>query len=219
MSNDQDIRGGTRGDYSPDAIGEFEVLSSQYDAQYGQASGAIINVLTRSGGNDLHARLSGYYRRRCPDGERSLCADESRHPREGADDLRPVDRQRLPRRADRRRTRLSTSAPSSRRWRDATAVVAVNPATLAALGLPTETSVPQDLREPRAVLKLDFHPTNSQTLTFRFRLDNPKTTNDRRRPGRRGRSRPHFGRRASRLDTQNYDYGLPCTPGSFRRWR
>ncbi len=37
----------------------------------------------------------------CPGGERCLCPDESRDPREGADDLQPVDRQRLPGRADR----------------------------------------------------------------------------------------------------------------------
>ena len=37
----------------------------------------------------------------CPGGERCLCSDESRYPREGADDLQPVDRQRLPGRADR----------------------------------------------------------------------------------------------------------------------
>ncbi|HSE39877.1 MAG TPA: carboxypeptidase-like regulatory domain-containing protein, partial [Acidobacteriota bacterium] len=49
LSNDQDALGDSRGDFSPDAIGEFEVLSSQFNAEYGQASGAIINVLTRSG--------------------------------------------------------------------------------------------------------------------------------------------------------------------------
>src|SRR5262249_45830525 len=62
LSNDQDGLGNSRGDYSPDAIAEYEVLSSQYSAQYGQASGAVINVITRSGGNDFHGRVSAYYR-------------------------------------------------------------------------------------------------------------------------------------------------------------
>ncbi|MGH9368956.1 MAG: TonB-dependent receptor plug domain-containing protein, partial [Thermoanaerobaculia bacterium] len=62
-------------------------------------------------------------------------------------------------------------------FRDETAVVGVDPELLESLGLSTETALPRDLREPRVVAKLDFHPTNSQTLTARFRLDNPTTTN------------------------------------------
>ena len=92
-------------------------------------------------------------------------------------------------------------------WRDATAVVAVDPVTLASLGLPTETSVPQTLREPRVVAKVDFHPTSSNTLTGRFRLDNPETTNDFVGQDAGGgvvvTSEAGFT-----LDTHNYDYGL-----------
>ena len=62
VSNDLDAVNDFRGDFSPDAIGEYQVMSSQYSAEYGQASGAIINVVTRSGTNDWHARLAGYYR-------------------------------------------------------------------------------------------------------------------------------------------------------------
>jgi hypothetical protein len=39
VSNDQDALGDIRGDYSPDAIGEFSALEP-YAAEYGQASGA-----------------------------------------------------------------------------------------------------------------------------------------------------------------------------------
>ncbi len=176
VSNDQDALGDSRGDYSPDAIAEYEVLSSQYSAQYGQASGAIINVLTRSGGNDFHGRVSAYYR---ADGLTASDPFASPNPVTGQAAKTPFD-QWIP--------SAFLSGPIARdkafffasfedTLRDDTAVVGVDPAVLEALGLGSQTTFPRDLREPRAVLKLDFHPADSQTLTFRFRLDNPSTTN------------------------------------------
>jgi len=41
-----------------DAVGEFRVVSSNFSAEYGRASGGIINVATRSGSNTFHG--SGY---------------------------------------------------------------------------------------------------------------------------------------------------------------
>ncbi|HZY07257.1 MAG TPA: carboxypeptidase regulatory-like domain-containing protein, partial [Ilumatobacteraceae bacterium] len=206
MSNDQDSLGGARGDYSPDAIGEFQVMSSQFDAQYGQASGAIINVLTRSGTNDFHARVSGYYR------ADSLTASDpfaQTNPITGEKEETPFDQWIFS-------TFLGGAAVKDKlfyfgsfeqTWRDATAVVAVDPTVLASLGLPTETSVPQTLREPRVVAKVDFLTTSSNTLTGRFRMDNPETTNDFVGQDAGGgvivTSEAGFT-----LDTHNYDYGL-----------
>lgn len=39
---------------SPDAIEEFRVQTSQYDATYGRGSGANVNVVTKSGTNTVH---------------------------------------------------------------------------------------------------------------------------------------------------------------------
>ena len=38
-----------------DSISEFQVQTAQFSAQYGRASGAQINVVTKQGGNDFHA--------------------------------------------------------------------------------------------------------------------------------------------------------------------
>ncbi len=43
---------------SPDAIEEFRVLTNTFDAEYGRNSGAIVNVVTKSGTNNWHG--SGY---------------------------------------------------------------------------------------------------------------------------------------------------------------
>lgn len=37
-----------------DAVGEFRVVTSNFSAEYGRASGGIVNVLTRSGSNTFH---------------------------------------------------------------------------------------------------------------------------------------------------------------------
>ena len=177
VSNDLDAVNDFRGDYSPDAIGEFQVMSSQYSAEYGQASGAIINVVTRSGGNDWHARAAGYYR------ADSLAASDpfaQVNPNTGEKEETPFDQWILSLSGGGPiiKDKLFFFASFEQTWRNATAVVGVDPNLLESLGLGSDTAFPQDVREPRVVAKMDYHPTSSQTLMGRFRLDNPKTTNN-----------------------------------------
>jgi hypothetical protein len=56
--------GGTRAPFtfSQAAIKEFQVVRSQYDAEYGRGVGAQLNAITKSGTNDLAGELF-YYRR------------------------------------------------------------------------------------------------------------------------------------------------------------
>ena len=44
---------------SQDAVQEFQVLTSGYSAEFGRASGGVINTVTRSGGNSVHG--TGYW--------------------------------------------------------------------------------------------------------------------------------------------------------------
>jgi hypothetical protein len=62
LSNDDDSVAGQRGGFSVDAIKEFVVVSNTFSAEYGQASGAIVNVLTRSGTNSVAGRAFYYHR-------------------------------------------------------------------------------------------------------------------------------------------------------------
>lgn len=54
--------GGARGGVPLDAIKEFVVLSNNFAAEYGQASGAIVSVVTRSGTNHPSGRAYYYHR-------------------------------------------------------------------------------------------------------------------------------------------------------------
>ena len=47
---------------SPDAIEEFRVLTNTFDAEYGRNSGAVVNVVTKSGTNDWHGSAYEYFR-------------------------------------------------------------------------------------------------------------------------------------------------------------
>ncbi len=48
--------------FSQDAVKEFQVNSNSFSAEYGRAGGAVINVVTKSGTNDLHGSIFEFYR-------------------------------------------------------------------------------------------------------------------------------------------------------------
>ncbi|MCW5962633.1 MAG: TonB-dependent receptor [Bryobacterales bacterium] len=47
---------------SPDAVGEFRVITNNFSAEYGRAGGAVINAAYRSGTNDFHFTLWHFLR-------------------------------------------------------------------------------------------------------------------------------------------------------------
>lgn len=49
---------------SQDAVQEFQVVSSNFKAEYGRASGGVVNTVTRSGSNAIHGALYEYFRNR-----------------------------------------------------------------------------------------------------------------------------------------------------------
>jgi hypothetical protein len=62
VSNDQVVTAGQRGGFSLEAVREFAVMANQFSAEYGQASGAVVSVITRSGTNDLQGRVFAFHR-------------------------------------------------------------------------------------------------------------------------------------------------------------
>ena len=48
--------------FSRDAIAEFQLISSRFDATQGRSSGVQVNAITKSGTNNFSGSLSGYFR-------------------------------------------------------------------------------------------------------------------------------------------------------------
>src|SRR5271154_4608516 len=57
-----DDAGGVRPTISQDAVQEFQVNRSNYAADLGGATGASINIVSKSGSNDIHGSIFGYFR-------------------------------------------------------------------------------------------------------------------------------------------------------------
>jgi Carboxypeptidase regulatory-like domain/TonB-dependent Receptor Plug Domain/TonB dependent receptor len=70
---------------NPDAVQEVSVQTSNYDAEFGRAGGAVVNTITKSGTNEFHGTLSYLLDSRRDD---ALTSSESRDP-DNADRGRP----------------------------------------------------------------------------------------------------------------------------------
>jgi hypothetical protein len=57
-----DDAGGVRLNMSQDAVQEFQINRSNYGADLGGASGATINIVSKSGTNNVHGTMFGYFR-------------------------------------------------------------------------------------------------------------------------------------------------------------
>jgi hypothetical protein len=55
---------GIRSTVSQEGVQEFQIQTNGYAAEYGRASGGVVNIVTRSGSNDLHGTAFGYVRNR-----------------------------------------------------------------------------------------------------------------------------------------------------------
>ena len=76
QSNKDTVNGGPAQQFNQETIAEFQVLTNGYKAEFGQASGAIVNVITKSGGDVYRGVGSLFFRDDSFDSSNSL--DETR---------------------------------------------------------------------------------------------------------------------------------------------
>ena len=55
---------GVRSTVSQEAVQEFQLITNGYAAEYGRASGGVVNIVTRSGADAIHGTAFGYLRNR-----------------------------------------------------------------------------------------------------------------------------------------------------------
>jgi len=62
LPNQNELNGGPASQFNQDTIAEFQVITTGYKAEFGHASGGVVNVITKSGSNDIHGLASTYFR-------------------------------------------------------------------------------------------------------------------------------------------------------------
>ncbi|MFZ0739785.1 MAG: TonB-dependent receptor [Candidatus Acidiferrales bacterium] len=85
----QDDAGGVRPTVSQDAVQEFQVNRSNYTAELGGASGASINIVTKSGTNDVHGSLFSFFRNDAMDARDPFAFSQALAPGAVFDPLAP----------------------------------------------------------------------------------------------------------------------------------
>jgi hypothetical protein len=62
LSANDDAAGVSGASYGLSTVSEFQVVTSGAQAEFGRALGGYINIVTRSGNNDIHGELYGFFR-------------------------------------------------------------------------------------------------------------------------------------------------------------
>jgi hypothetical protein len=193
VSNDRAWTGGNRTGYSSETIREFRVITEQYAAEFGQASGGVINVVTRSGTNAFDSRLFVYERADSLDSRNYFATSKAPFSRQqfGGFTGGPIQRNRL---------FYFGSYEGVRQ--NQTAVV----------NTPAEKAdYPQPTRQHQTFGKIDYQIAGAHALTARFNEDRFDATNS----GVGGRSTLGYG---STSFSRNHDLfaGLTSVIGGAR---
>jgi len=166
-SNSMQFYGRQGNEFPQDWIQEFQVHSNSFGAEYGQASGGLLNVVTRSGSNVFNGRLYGFFRDaaldQAPfagrfDGDRPVFLDEPppfEQRRLGATLGGPILRDRLFFFAgvEDMKTESSEVLGVSNYWRQN--------------GV-TDASVPAGVDVGSYLIKADWHAGPRHRMTFRY---------------------------------------------------
>jgi hypothetical protein len=82
-----DVVGGAVQNVSQDAVQEFQIATSRFDASLGRSGSAVVNIVTRAGTNEFHGSASFFFR------DRRLQGLPATFDRAGLQSTPPFDRQ------------------------------------------------------------------------------------------------------------------------------
>lgn len=185
VDNSEDISGYSRQSLALDSVQEVQILVTGFKAEYGQASGGVVNVVTRSGTNSMRGSGFMLFRdqslmARSPYADRSLPADPFQRIHYGGWLGGPIKQNKLHYFVNYEREDRDTNSASTRTLPASTS--AFSPATRQYL---SQNNIPISLfgaggsmRQVRPefvdihnlTAKLDSQLSNTQSLTVRYQL-------------------------------------------------
>lgn len=165
-----------------DALREFQVLTSNYSAEYGQGGGAIFNAVTKSGTNDIHGTAFEFIRNSALDARNFFNAQKLPFQRNqfGGSIGGPIRKDRTfffanyegLRRREGTSTIFNVPSPAARTGNLTTGQVTINPAILPYLALfPLPNGV---ISGDTGVFRRDFKESTNEDY-FVVRLDHTLT--------------------------------------------
>src|SRR5262245_51800986 len=80
VDNNDTVTNGVRPTISQEAVSEFQIDRNGYDAEFGRASGGVINIVSKSGTNQFHGNIYNYFRNERLDARNTFAAIQRRDP-------------------------------------------------------------------------------------------------------------------------------------------
>lgn len=170
--NNDDVVGGPLANLSQDAVQEFQIATNRFSAELGRSASSAINVVTKSGTNDLHGSFSFFER------DRRLQGLPATFDRDGGVDKPPFDRQQYS-------ATLGGPIRKDRAWwfgsveyRNQDGAVLVGERDLAARRI-RRNFAPAPLDDLLALVRGNWKPTDNDSFDFRYvveRLDDTGST-------------------------------------------
>ena len=80
MDNNDEADNGVRPTLSQEAIQEFQINRSTYNAEFGRVGGGVINIVSKSGTNQFHGNVYDYFRHERLDARNAFATGLAEHP-------------------------------------------------------------------------------------------------------------------------------------------
>ena len=166
VSNDNNVLASPRGGLSMEAVREYVVIANQFAAEHGDASGAIVSVVTRAGTNQLQGRGFLFHR------DESFDAQDPFSKAQGSGKA-PFSQQRFGgfMGGPLRRDRAHYFGTYEGLRLDETSVVT---SPLVPLG---DREIPNNTQGNQYFGRVDLRATENHTMFVRYRLDDQKEVN------------------------------------------
>src|SRR5499426_4279985 len=80
VDNNDTSSNGVRPTISQEAVSEFQINRSGYNAEFGRAIGGVINIVSKSGANQFHGNFYNYFRNERLDARNAFAASHQQDP-------------------------------------------------------------------------------------------------------------------------------------------